>query len=124
MTATNYADAAVSPGGAYFYIVTATNSAGESANSVQASAVALPSGIPINLNFLVGGNLLQITWPPDHIGWWLEAQTNTLAASFGTNWMMVAGSDVTNRASFPLDAGNGGALFRLVYPRNARKYFK
>jgi len=41
---TSYADTAVVPGQTYYYIVTATNSSGESANSLEVSAVPQNSG--------------------------------------------------------------------------------
>ena len=53
LTATNYADAAVMPGTTYYYVVSATNATRESANSVQASAVPLPSLVSTNFNVQV-----------------------------------------------------------------------
>ncbi len=111
--ATNYADAVVSPGVTYYYVVTGTNSAGESTDSVQASAAPLPSSALTNLNFQVNGNQLQLAWPADHQGWRLEAQTNSLV---GTNWVTISGSKTTNQMSFPFDLTNDSIFFRLIYP--------
>lgn len=60
---TNYSDAMLNPGTACYYVVAATNSAGQSANSLPASAVPLPSAVATNLNFQVNGNQLQLVWP-------------------------------------------------------------
>ena len=68
VTTTNYFDSDVVPGTTYYYVVTATNSAGESANSVQASAVPLPSLVSTNLNFQAIGNQLQLSWPQEDLG--------------------------------------------------------
>ena len=48
------------PGTTYYYIVSATNSTGESANSIQASAIPLPSLVSTNLNFQTSENQLQL----------------------------------------------------------------
>ena len=114
--ATNYSDTAVNPGTTYYYVVSATNSGAESANSIQASAVPLPSLVSTNLNFLASGNQLQLLWPPDHLGWHLETQTNSLNVGFATNWIPVPGSGATNQMSFPFGLGSGSVFFRLAYP--------
>jgi hypothetical protein len=116
LTTTNYSDATVNPGTAYYYVVSATNSAGESADSIQASAIPLPSNLSTNLNFQTDGNQLQLSWPADHLGWRLESQTNTLDLGLGTNWVTVPGSNDTNQMSFPFGLGNGSVFFRLNYP--------
>jgi len=58
------------------------------------------------------GDQIQLSWPPDHIGWRLETQTNGLR----TNWGTVSGSSATNRISLPLNATGGDIFFRLSYP--------
>ena len=56
LTATNYTDANVTNGVTYFYVVSAINSFGESANSLQVSATPLPSTTPANIGFQTVGN--------------------------------------------------------------------
>jgi hypothetical protein len=114
--ATNYADATVSPGVTYYYVVAATNSAGESADSIQASAVPLPSSASTNLNFQVSGSQLQLVWPADHKGWRLEVQTNSLATGLSVNWFTVPGSANTNQMLLPIIPSNGSIFYRLAYP--------
>ena len=109
---TNYSDTAVSPGVTYYYVVSATNSAAFSANSLQASAVPLPSSISTNISFQSTGNQLEISWPADHLGWRLQIQTNSLNA---TNWVDVPNSTLTNDIFVPLDTTNSEFL-RLVFP--------
>jgi hypothetical protein len=102
-------------GTAYFYVVSALNAFGESTNSTQVGARPT-SSTPTQLGFAALVNQLQLTWPADHTGWQLQAQTNSLAVGLGTNWVSVAGSAQTNQVTMPMSATNGAVFFRLVGP--------
>ena len=80
------------------------------------SVISTIATTPTNITALVVGNALELSWPTDHIGWRLEAQTNSLADGLGTNWFNVAGSSETNQITLPIDVRNECVLFRLVYP--------
>lgn len=99
----------------YYFVVSASNSAGEGANSVEASALPV-SQTPPPLNFGISGNQLQFNWPADHLGWRLQMQTNSIDMGIGTNWVDVAGSTTTNQIIIPMDPANGSVFFRLIYP--------
>ncbi|MGC3958955.1 MAG: zinc-dependent metalloprotease family protein [Verrucomicrobiota bacterium] len=71
---------------------------------------------PTNLALIVVTNRLQLSWPADHIGWRLEAQTNAVGSGFGTNWYNVTGATATNRVFIPISAAPGSVFFRLAYP--------
>lgn len=71
---------------------------------------------PTNLVATVVGNALQLSWPGDHIGWRLEAQTNSLSMGLNTNWSNVSGADATNLMRFPFHPGQAAVFFRLAYP--------
>jgi len=114
--ATNYADAAVISTVPYFYTVSATNSAGESTNSLPASATPLPSTQPTNLVMQAGGGQLQLSWPLDHLGWRLQIQTNNLNAGLSTNWVTVPNSTSVTQTNLVLDPANGSVFLRIVYP--------
>jgi hypothetical protein len=116
LTATNYSDSAVTPGTTYYYVVAATNAAGESGNSVQASAAPLPSNVSTNLSFQPSGNQLQLSWPADHIGWRLQIQTNSLDNGLGSSWVTVPNSTNTTAANILIDPSNGSVFLRLIYP--------
>jgi polygalacturonase len=116
LAGTNFADMAVSPGVTYFYVVTATNFPQESANSIQASAVPLPSNVSTNLNFQASGNQLQLSWPVDHIGWRLQIQTNSLDKGLDFSWVTVPNSTNTTSANILIDPSNGSVFLRLIYP--------
>jgi len=110
----NYSDTGLTAGTTYYYVVTATNTYGESANSVEASARPI-STTPPQLNFVLSGGQMQLNWPLDHLGWQLEMQTNSLNAGFGTNWVVVPNSTLTNQVFMPINTVNGSAFFRLTY---------
>lgn len=114
--ATNYSDSAVNPGTAYYYVVSATNSSGASPDSLQASAVPLPSLSPANLSYLVSAGGLQLSWPQDHQGWSLQVQTNDLNTGLATNWVTVPNSANVTSTSVAITATNGCVFFRLIYP--------
>jgi hypothetical protein len=71
---------------------------------------------PTSLTAAVADGRLQLTWPQDHTGWRLEAQTNAPASGLGTNWFDVPGSPLTNQLSVPINAANGSVFLRLIYP--------
>ncbi len=84
------------------------------------SALTVTLGIATNAismtNSYSGGNL-HLSWPTDHIGWHLEAQTNTLATGLrNTNWFPWPNSSTTNSVSIPVNSTNPSVFFRLVSP--------
>ncbi|MGH7952241.1 MAG: glycoside hydrolase family 28 protein [Limisphaerales bacterium] len=86
-----------------------TNTAG------QIKLIAGPSLAPTNLLFQVNGNQLQLSWPADHVGWYLQIQTNYLSEGLGTNWTTVPGSQLTNRIFIPINQNDDDVFLRLVY---------
>jgi len=62
------------------------------------------------------GNLLTLSWPADHIGWRLQAQTNASNTGLSTNWFNVPNAITTNEMSFTLDPNARCVFYRLVYP--------
>jgi rhamnogalacturonan endolyase len=112
---TNYADATAGNGTNYYYVVSAINANGESADSAQVSARPV-SPVPPRIGWTFSGAQLQLSWPSTNTGWRLEAQSNSLAAGLGTNWATIAGSNETNQMSITADLTNGTVFFRLVYP--------
>ncbi len=71
---------------------------------------------PPQLGFTISGNAMRFTWPADHIGWRLVAQTNSIGAGLGPTWTTVPDSTATNQIFVPINPANGSAFFRLVYP--------
>ncbi|HME00590.1 MAG TPA: glycoside hydrolase family 44 protein [Terriglobia bacterium] len=62
-TATNYTDAGLTNGTTYYYVVSAVNSAGESANSPQVNATpSAPPAAPTGLAASAGNAQVSLTW--------------------------------------------------------------
>ncbi len=115
VASTTYADTGLANGTIYYYVVSATNAAGESANSAPATARPVSAALPI-ITLSSDTNGLLLSWPQDHTGWRLQSQTNSLANGLGTNWGDVPGSTETNQVSVPINPTNDSVFFRLLYP--------
>jgi len=105
----------LSDGTTYYFVVSALNSAGESANSAAVAARPVSLSPPV-LNFAVSEGQVEILWPQDHVGWSLQAQTNSSNNDISTNWVAVPASTLTNQLVFPIGLTNGSVFFRLAYP--------
>jgi autotransporter-associated beta strand protein len=71
---------------------------------------------PTNITFSVSGNTLTLSWPLDHTGWILQAQTNAPGVGIRTNWSTVPGSASVNQVVIPMNPANGSAFYRLISP--------
>jgi fibronectin-binding autotransporter adhesin len=74
------------------------------------------STAPTTITNMRSDNLLTLSWPADHIGWRLQAQTNSISVGLRTNWFNVPGSIATNQMTFTLDPAAGCVFYRLLYP--------
>ncbi len=115
LAVTNYSDAAVTNAVTYYYVVTAVAGA-ESTNSVQASAMPLPSNQPTNITWQVSNGQMQLSWPQDHLGWRLQIQTNNYGEGLGTNWETVPDSTNVAATNIVIDPASGSVFLRLAYP--------
>ena len=71
---------------------------------------------PTNITSVVNGSNLELTWPVDHTGWTLQAQTNSLSSGLGTNWVNVSVSTSVNSVTNPIAPASGSVFYRLVLP--------
>jgi hypothetical protein len=81
-----------------------------------ASATPFVNINPTNILYSVNGNQLTLSWPADHTGWRLQAQTNNVSVGLTTNWFDVSGTSATNQVVVPLTATNGSVFYRMIYP--------
>jgi len=96
--------------------LTVMNSFGTNTAMVTLSIVNTVNTSPTNIVVSVTNNQLFLTWPADHIGWQLQAQTNSRAVGISTNWVNVSGSTSTNQIVVPINLTNGSVFYRLIYP--------
>jgi hypothetical protein len=72
---------------------------------------------PTNITASVSGSTLTITWPADHLGWILQAQTNHLGVGLTTNgWVAVPNSSSGTSSSLPIVPANPAVFYRLSHP--------
>jgi photosystem II stability/assembly factor-like uncharacterized protein len=89
------------------------------ANITVTNAASSINLTPTNIVASVSGTNLNLSWPFDHIGWRLIAQTNNLANGISRNtndWATVSGSASTNLVAIPIVRTNKTEFYRLIYP--------
>jgi cellulose 1,4-beta-cellobiosidase len=111
----NFTNTGLSNGTLYYFVVSATNSVGESANSAEASARPVSLASP-QITVTTGNGQLQLGWSADHTGWSMQAQTNPPGGGLSTNWVIIPSSNATNQMSVPIVPTNSSVFFRLTHP--------
>ena len=72
---------------------------------------------PTNIVTVVSGNQLIMSWPADHTGWLLQAQTNSLSTGLNTNnWSTITGTDSNNSYTNTINPANPTVFYRLYHP--------
>ncbi len=71
---------------------------------------------PTNITSSVSGSTLSLSWPSDHLGWFLQTQTNSLSLGLKTNWFDVPGSAALTNTSSTIDTTSPTVFFRLRSP--------
>jgi len=80
---------------------------------VALSAASTMATNPTNITFSVSGSVLTLSWPADHLGWYLQVQTNSLSTGLGTNWVFVPGSSSVVTTNFTVNPANASVFYRL-----------
>ncbi|MEI9962733.1 MAG: LamG-like jellyroll fold domain-containing protein [Limisphaerales bacterium] len=83
------------------------------ATQYQAGTGLIVNTTATNIVFSALNNKMTLSWPADHTGWQLQAQTNSL----GTNWVTVGGSSLTNQVNMVIDPSNKAVFYRLIYSK-------
>jgi hypothetical protein len=102
-------------------ILPAAPGAGLAWSTAQLRARGILGVIAVNTNTanlsanLTNGNV-NLTWPADHTGWRLQAQTNNLGTGLGTNWISLDSTRNANTQTVVLNGNPGCIFFRLIYP--------
>jgi fibronectin-binding autotransporter adhesin len=74
------------------------------------------SATPVPLTSVINGSNLELSWPLDHTGWTLQAQTNALNVGLTSTWATVGGSTTTNQVIVPVNPANPTVFYRLALP--------
>jgi autotransporter-associated beta strand protein len=77
------------------------------------SVVATVNPNPTNITASISGNVLTLSWPADHTGWYLQVQTNSLSQGLGTNWTDVPNSSTVNSVNINMNPANGTVFYRM-----------
>ena len=84
--------------------------------SIQVLTVSSVNQTPTNITSVVNNGNLELSWPADHTGWHLQAQTNSLTSGLGTNWTTIPNTDLNNSYTNTINTANGTVFYRLTYP--------
>jgi len=101
--------------GTYPLVISANGISSDAFTLTVSSVNTTPASILVSL----GGTNLTLSWPFDHTGWRLLAQTNHLATGISSNtndWGTVANSASTNLVTIPIDPTRPTEFYRLTYP--------
>jgi autotransporter-associated beta strand protein len=71
---------------------------------------------PTNITATFNGTTLGLSWPADHLGWILQAQTNSLSVGLSTNWVDVTGSGSSTTATITVNPAAATVFYRLRHP--------
>ena len=71
---------------------------------------------PTNLTAVVNGSSLELSWPADHIGWFLQAQTNALSVGLSNNWVTIPNTDLGSSYTNTINPTNGTVFYRMYHP--------
>jgi len=117
-TTTNFADTGLANGTAYYYVVSALNSAGESANSSQASATpaapAMAPAAPAGLQATAGNAQVSLSWTASTGSTSYHVKRSTTS---GGPYTQVAAPTTTSDSDTGLT--NGTAYYYVVSALNA-----
>ena len=58
-------------------------------NQLSGGVLRVVQTVSPSVSYATGNGSLILSWPWDHTGWRLQAQTNSLAIGLGTNWFNV-----------------------------------
>jgi xyloglucan-specific exo-beta-1,4-glucanase len=120
LTALSYTNSGLVNGNTYYYVVSATNAAGESPDSASVSVVPLPPAPPvISQVSLSGGNLIiSGTNGVAGMDYWVLTTTNLLLSS--PNWTVLETNTFGPGSSFiftnPVNPGSPQQFYQLKLP--------
>lgn len=103
--------------GAHTNVYTAAANSGGSGQRNAYVTLAFDAGSFVNANppsilASYASNVLTLSWP-DHLGWVLQVQTNSLATGLSANWVDVSGSSAVTQTNITVDPAGPAVFYRL-----------
>ena len=92
------------------------NLAWDTSTLTNDGTLRVTSTIATNITAQATLGQVDLSWPTDHTGWRLQAQTNLPRVGLTTNWVTVPGSPGTNHLVTAVDPSAGSVFFRLSAP--------
>jgi fibronectin-binding autotransporter adhesin len=77
--------------------------------------LSMVSSTPPTLTNNVSGNTLTLSWPATHLGWSLQAQTNSLNVGIANNWVTIPGTASVTSTNLTINPANPTVFYRLFY---------
>jgi autotransporter-associated beta strand protein len=68
------------------------------------------------INASVSGNNLNLSWPPDRLGWKVQMQTNSLSTGLNGSWVTVSATASVTNYTVPINPANPTVFIRMTYP--------
>ena len=72
------------------------------------------NSFPINAS--VSGNNLNLSWPPDRLGWKVQMQTNSLNTGLNGNWVTLPATASVTNYTVTINPANPAVFIRMTYP--------
>ena len=104
------------PAGNYSLTADAVYNGSSTVASAPIDIFVTPSTTQPDLAISETNGVFQLSWPADHTGWRLLAQTNSNTVGLSTNWSTVTGSTNTDQITAPVPVSGQSIFYRLVYP--------
>ena len=100
-----------------------TNLAWDTSSLTTDGTLRVMSTVAANISAQMSRTQFDLSWPADHIGWRLQAQTNLPGVGLTTNWVTVPGSLTTNHVWGTVNSNVGSVFFRLASPPYSTSQF-
>jgi hypothetical protein len=69
---------------------------------------------PTNIVFSISGSMLNLSWPADHLGWYM--QSNSVALANTNYWFDVPNSQTVTNLAITINHSNTNVFFRMRKP--------
>jgi fibronectin-binding autotransporter adhesin len=69
---------------------------------------------PTNITYSVSGDILSLSWPTDHLGWY--AQSNSVSVANPSTWYNIPGSENATTLSITINTNQPKVFYRLLKP--------